>query len=55
MGLAHPRAIAGFFSGDDLNRLRFTREHTPLADATVDKQIVERAYTNNVAIQQTEL
>jgi type I restriction enzyme R subunit len=45
VGLAHPRAVSGFFSPDDLNRLRFIRENKrPLKDIPINKQIVERAY-----------
>jgi type I site-specific restriction endonuclease len=45
VGLAHPRAIAGFFTLDDLLRLQFIREHkTPLKDTPINKQICERAY-----------
>ena len=45
VGLAHPRSIAGFFSPDDLRRLRFIREHKkPLKDTPINKTIVERAY-----------
>jgi type I site-specific restriction endonuclease len=43
--LAHPRAIAGFFSPDDLRRLRFIRQHKKtLQDTPINKKIVERAY-----------
>jgi type I restriction enzyme, R subunit len=45
VGLAHPRAIAGFFTLDDLLRLHFIREHkTPLKDTPINKHICERAY-----------
>ena len=45
VGLAHPRSIAGFFTLDDLLRLRFIREHkTPLQDTPINKHICERAY-----------
>lgn len=45
VGLAHPRAVAGFFSADDLQRLRFIREHKkPLKTVPINKTIVERAY-----------
>lgn len=45
VGLAHPRSISGFFSPDDLRRLRFIREHKkPLKDTPINKKIVERAY-----------
>jgi type I restriction enzyme R subunit len=45
VGLAHPRAIAGFFTHDDLLRLQFIHEHkTPLKDTPINKQICERAY-----------
>jgi type I restriction enzyme R subunit len=45
VGLAHPRAIAGFFSSEDLQRLRFIRQNkTPLKDAPINKKIVERSY-----------
>src|SRR5438445_12528743 len=34
--LAHPRAVAGFFSLDDLQRLRFIREHKrPVKDIPI--------------------
>jgi type I restriction enzyme, R subunit len=43
VGLGHPRAIAGFFSADDLRRLRFIRQHKkPLKDTSINKKIVER-------------
>jgi type I restriction enzyme R subunit len=43
--LAHPRSIAGFFSPDDLRRLRFIRQHKkPLKESPINKTIVERAY-----------
>src|SRR6266404_7228212 len=43
--LAHPRSIAGFFSPDDLRRLRFIRQHKKaLKDSPINKNIVERAY-----------
>jgi type I site-specific restriction endonuclease len=36
VGLAHPRSIAGFFTADDLERLRFIREHKkPLKDTPI--------------------
>jgi type I restriction enzyme, R subunit len=45
VGLAHPRSVAGFFSSDDLQRLRFIREHkTPFKDTPINRKIVERAY-----------
>ena len=43
--LAHPRAISGFFSRDDLKRLKFLRNNCkPLADAPIKTTIVDRAY-----------
>jgi type I restriction enzyme R subunit len=43
--LAHPRSVAGFFSPDDLRRLRFIRQHKkPLKDTPINKKIVDRAY-----------
>jgi type I restriction enzyme R subunit len=45
VGLAHPRAVAGFFSPADLLRLQFIREHkTQLKDTPINKHICERAY-----------
>jgi type I restriction enzyme, R subunit len=45
VGLSHPRLVAGFFSADDLQRLRFIREHKrPARDIPINKQIVERPY-----------
>jgi type I site-specific restriction endonuclease len=45
VSLAHPRAVAGFFSLDDLDRLRFIRENKrPLKDSPINKKIVERPY-----------
>ena len=43
--LAHPRSISGFFSPDDLRRLRFIRQHKkPLKDTPINRTIVDRAY-----------
>jgi type I restriction enzyme R subunit len=45
VGLEHPRMVAGFFTPDDLQRLRFIREnHQPLADIGINTAIVERPY-----------
>ena len=45
VGVAHPRIVAGFFTPDDLDRLRFTRENqTPLVDTTINNAIVDRGY-----------
>jgi type I restriction enzyme, R subunit len=45
VGLAHPRSIAGFFSPEDLLRLRFIRENKkPLKDTPINKLTCERAY-----------
>jgi type I restriction enzyme, R subunit len=45
VGLAHPRAISGFFTLDDLLRLHFIGEHkTPLKETPINKHICERAY-----------
>ena len=43
--LAHPRAVAGFFTPADLERLRFIRANRqPLADTPINNAIVDRAY-----------
>jgi type I restriction enzyme R subunit len=45
VGLAHPRSVSGFFSREDLKRLKFIRENrTPLADRAINTSIVDRAY-----------
>ena len=45
VGLAHPRPVSGFFSRDDLRRLRFIRENRrPLAAEAIDRSIVDRPY-----------
>lgn len=45
VAVAHPRMVAGFFSPDDLERLRFIREnHTPLIQTSIDNSIVDRSY-----------
>jgi len=45
VGLAHPRMVAGFFTLDDLQRLRFTRENQqPFASTPINNAIVDRAY-----------
>ena len=45
VGLAHPRMVAGFFTEDDLERLKFIREnHTPLIDTPIKNSIVDRGY-----------
>jgi type I site-specific restriction endonuclease len=42
---AHPRMVAGFFTADDLERLRFIREnHTPLIATPINNTIVDRGY-----------
>jgi len=43
--LAHPRMVAGFFTLDDLERLRFIREHhSALIDTPINNSIVDRSY-----------
>ena len=45
VGLAHPRPVSGFFSRDDLRRIRFIRENRrPLAAEAIDRSIVDRPY-----------
>jgi type I restriction enzyme R subunit len=45
VGLAHPRMVAGFFTPDDLRRLRFIRNNRkPLGSAPINNAIVERSY-----------
>ena len=45
VGLAHPRAMAGFTTRADLKRLRFIRQnHKPLALETINRSIVDRPY-----------
>jgi type I restriction enzyme R subunit len=45
VGLAHPRMVAGFFTPDDLQRLRFIRENRqPLANSPINTTIVDRPY-----------
>ena len=45
VGLAHPRAVSGFFSREDLKRLKFIRENrTALAETAINNRIVDRAY-----------
>lgn len=45
VGIAHPRPVSGFFSRDDLRRLRFIRENCrPLAAEALDRSIVDRPY-----------
>ncbi len=45
VGLAHPRMVSGFFTPDDLRRLKFIRNNkTSLKDAPINNTIVERPY-----------
>jgi type I restriction enzyme R subunit len=45
LGQANPRLVAGFFTPDDLQRLKFLRQHRlPLADTPIDASIVDRPY-----------
>ena len=45
VGLAHPRMVAGFFTPDDLRRLKFIRDNRkPLKGAPINNAIVERSY-----------
>ena len=45
IGVAPKRLVAGFFSPDDLERLRFIRQNkTPLADAPINNAITDRSY-----------
>src|ERR1700680_2011564 len=45
VGLAHPRMVSGFFTPDDLTRLRFIRNNkTSQKDAPINNSIVERPY-----------
>ena len=45
VGLSHPRSVSGFFSRDDLRRLRFIRENRrALAAEAIDRSIVDRPY-----------
>ena len=45
VGLAHPRIISGFFTPDDLTRLKFIRNNkTSLKDGRINGTIVERPY-----------
>ena len=45
VGAAHPRVVAGMFSPDDLERLRFIRENSkPPALEPINNAIVDRAY-----------
>jgi type I restriction enzyme, R subunit len=45
LGQANPRLVAGFFTPDDLQRLKFLRQHrTPLEDTAINPSIVDRAY-----------
>jgi type I restriction enzyme, S subunit len=47
VGLAHPRSIAGFFSADDLRRLRFIRQHKmPLKDTPINAAGKEGLFTD---------
>lgn len=45
LGSASPRAVSGFFSPDDRERLIFIREYgTPLAAASINNPIAGRTY-----------
>jgi type I restriction enzyme R subunit len=45
LGLANPRLVAGFFTPEDLQRLKFMRQHrTPLEDTPINASIVDRPY-----------
>ncbi len=45
VGEAHPRMVAGFFTPDDLQRLRFIRKNRqPLAGISINTSIVDRPY-----------
>jgi type I restriction enzyme R subunit len=45
VGLAHPRMVSGFFTPDDLRRLKFVRNNkTSLKGAPINNSIVERPY-----------
>ncbi len=45
VGMAHPRMVAGFFTREDLKRLRFIRENRqPLAETAINRAIVDRPY-----------
>ena len=45
VGEAHPRPVSGFFSRDDLKRLRFIRQNRqPLAAESISRTIVDRPY-----------
>ncbi len=45
VGEAHPRMVAGFFTPDDLQRLRFIRENRqPLGGIAINNAIMERPY-----------
>jgi hypothetical protein len=45
VGIAHPRMVSGFFTADDLRRLKFIRENKkPLKDTPINKSIVDRSY-----------
>jgi type I restriction enzyme R subunit len=45
VGLAHPRMVAGFFTPDDLQRLRFIRGNRQrLSDTSINNAIVDRSY-----------
>lgn len=45
VGLAHARMVAGFFTADDLARLKFLRENSvPLLDTAINTLIVDRGY-----------
>lgn len=45
LGQANPRLVAGFFTPDDLQRLKFLRQHRlPLAGTPIDASIVDRPY-----------
>jgi type I restriction enzyme R subunit len=45
LGQANPRLVAGFFTPDDLPRLKCLRQHRlPLADTPIEASIVDRPY-----------
>lgn len=45
VGIGNPRLVAGFFSPDDLRRLRFLRENAkPLEAQAINNAIVDRSY-----------
>jgi type I restriction enzyme R subunit len=45
LGLANPRLVAGFFTPEDLQRLKFLRQHrAPLEGTPINASIVDRPY-----------